>query len=275
MGLKNFERLKNLSSWRKLSIATWRAPNDPTVYGQLPIDFTACRAYLEKINKDSDIKITVTHLVAKAVALALRSFPDLNGIIRWRRIYIRKTVDISLQVAIEQKGRAEKPDLSAAKVENCDEKSLQQIARELKKKSESIRTGNDPQFRSTLRMLDLLPPLLLTWAVKLMVFLTFDLGLAFPRLGLPRDPFGSAMVTSVGMLRVPSGFAPLVPLSRVPIIVCAGEVKDQPWVIEGQLVVRPVLDLSFTFDHRFIDGLTGSRMANYLRGIIENPDKFF
>lgn len=272
----HFEQLKNPSSWRRIAIASWNPPNDPTVYFSFPIEFSRAKKFLEKCNASSGIKITPTHLVSKAVALTLRHYPELNGIIKWRRIYLRKTVDIFLQVAIAEGDAGGHPDLSGAKIAACDTKNLSQIAAELSKKSAAIRAGKDPQFRTTLRMLNRIPALLLAWGLRLTGFLIFNLGLNLPRLGLPADPFGSAMVTSVGSLGIPSGFAPLSPPSRVPIIVCVGAVTDRPWVVDGQVMVRPILDLSISFDHRFIDGLSGARMAEYFQSLIDNPgDKLF
>lgn len=274
MKSKRFERLKNPSSWRRISIANWKAPNDPTVYFAFPIEFSRAQRFLEQISRESKIKMTPTHLVSKAVALTLRRYPELNGIIKWRRIYLRKSVDIFLQVAIAEQNTTERPDLSGTKIEKCDAKNLVQIAVELKEKSRSIREKRDPQFKLTLKLLNNIPALFLSWCVRLIGFLIFNLGLNLPRLGLPADPFGSAMVTSVGSLGIASGFAPLTPMSRVPLIVCVGEVTDRPWVVDGQVAARPILDLSVTFDHRFIDGLSASRMAEYFKGIIENPERY-
>ncbi len=273
MASSPFYRLAHPSSWRRLSVANWRAPNDPTVYGSFPVDFTAARQFLLQLNTGTGPKVTVTHLVAKAMALTLRRFPDLNGIIRWKKIYLRKTVDIFLQVAIAEGKDQKRPDLSGVKITSCDEKSLHDISLELQEKGEQIRKKEDPQFKRSLKMLDRVPAFFLPWLVRLISFLIYNLDIHLPRLGLPADPFGSAMVTSVGMLKVPSGFAPLVPMSRVPLIVCVGEVVDRPWVVDGQVVPRPILDLSFTFDHRFMDGLTGSRMTKYFQEIIQDPAK--
>lgn len=268
-----FERLKNPSAWRRIAVATWKTPNDPTVYGKLPIEFSKALTFLDEINSKSSQKITVTHLVGKALALVLKKYPDLNGIIRWKRIYLRKKVDLFFQVAVEERGPGEKPELSGAIVEACEDKSLGEIAASLKLKSRAIREGDESHFKATFALLKHVPPLLLSWIIRLATFIIYNLGLSFPKLGLPADPFGSAMVTSVGMWHLPPGFAPLVPVSRVPLIVCVGEVRDKPWVIDGQLSVCPILTLTFTFDHRFMDGLTGSRMAHYFRDILENPEK--
>lgn len=270
---KKFYLLKKPSDWRRLSIANWKAPNDPTVYGSLEIDFRKALDFLKQLNEKTETKVTVTHLVAKMAALTLKKFSDLNGIIRFQKIYLRKTVDIFLQVAIESSKPNEKPDLSGAKIERCDEKSLLQIASELKSKSKNIRKKEDPHFKSSNRMLCFVPAFFLPFVLRFLTFLIYDLGLSLNFFGVPEDPFGSAMVTSVGMFKVPSGYAPLVPMSRVPLIICVGEVKEKPWVIDGVVTPCPILDLSFTFDHRFMDGLTGARMAHYFEEILENPKK--
>ncbi|MBI4412202.1 MAG: 2-oxo acid dehydrogenase subunit E2, partial [Deltaproteobacteria bacterium] len=183
---KIFHPLKNPASWRRISIATWNAPNDPTVYGKLEIDAGQAVAYLEKLNRESPIKVTMTHLVARAAALVLNRFPDLNGIIKWKKIYLRKTVDIFLQVAIEEEKNGERPDLSGAKIEGCENKTITQIARELKDKSGQIRRKDDPQFKSTIRMLNLVPAFVLSWFIRFLTFLNYNFGVNLTWMGVPR-----------------------------------------------------------------------------------------
>ncbi len=269
--MKRFTKLANPSSWRRISLATWNGPNDPTVYGLLEFDFTKGAAFLAKLGETTPQKITVTHLVAKATALTLRDYPDLNGIIRWGQIYLRNSIDIFLQVAVPEGGGVEKPDLSGAKIDSCDRKDLATIAKELAAKSKKIRERKDPQFESLLKVLRWIPSLFLRPLVRLLAFFIHNLGGGF--LGLPVDPFGSAMVTSVGSLGVPPGLAPLVPISRTPLIICVGEVVQKPWVVGELVVPRPILELGVTFDHRFMDGLTASRMLHYFREILENPER--
>jgi pyruvate dehydrogenase E2 component (dihydrolipoamide acetyltransferase) len=42
-------------------------------------------------------------------------------------------------------------------------------------------------------------------------------------------------------------------------ILCFGAVRDMPWVVDGEIVVRKVTQLALSFDHRLIDGELGSR----------------
>ncbi len=269
-----FTRLKNPASWRRLSIATWKAPNDSSVYGSISVEATPLLHFLDQINKESPVKITLTHLIAKAVATILQKYPDINGIIRWGQIYLRKSVDIFFQVALLESSELDKPDLSGAKIENCESKTICQIAKELVEKSQKIRGGKDPQFKQSHQLLRWAPTWLLPIILRFISFLVHDLGVNLPKWGLPADPFGSVMITSVGSLKVPPGFAPLVPVSRVPLILCVGGVEKKPWVVEGGVAARPVLDINVTFDHRFMDGVTGARMFHFFKEILATPEKY-
>src|SRR4030095_9471834 len=110
-----------------------------------------------------------------------------------------------------------------------------------------------------------LPWWLLRPAVRLTDLLTNELALDLPSQGLPRDPFGSAVVTSVGMFGIDTAFAPFVPLARCPMLLRVPEVRERRWVERGEVVARPVLRLCATFDHRVVDGFAAGALARTLR----------
>jgi pyruvate dehydrogenase E2 component (dihydrolipoamide acetyltransferase) len=68
---------------------------------------------------------------------------------------------------------------------------------------------------------------------------------------------------------------PLVPYSRVPILLAVGAVKDAPVVEDGKLGVGKIMKVHATFDHRFIDGFHASVMSRVLRKWLENPYEHF
>lgn len=51
-----------------------------------------------------------------------------------------------------------------------------------------------------------------------------------------------------------------------------GRIKDKAVVEDGEVVVRKVLPLSLTFDHRVIDGAYGAKFLNELVNHLEDPD---
>jgi pyruvate/2-oxoglutarate dehydrogenase complex dihydrolipoamide acyltransferase (E2) component len=226
-------------------------------------------AYAERIRKETGTRVTVTHLVARGVALAVRRFPQLNGIVARGRIMLRDTVDIFIQVAV-QGGT----DLSGFKIARADEKTVVEIAREVEERVERLRQRRDRQVERTKSVLDRIPVGILGPFLRTMAYLTYDLDLDLSRLGMVKDEFGCAMVTNVGTFGITQAFAPLVPFSRTPIVVLVGEVLERPTVEGGRVVVRPMMNIGVTFDHRFMDGWHGGAMVQLFRAYLENPASF-
>jgi 2-oxoisovalerate dehydrogenase E2 component (dihydrolipoyl transacylase) len=50
-----------------------------------------------------------------------------------------------------------------------------------------------------------------------------------------------------------------------------GRIAEKPWVHEGQLSVRRVVQLSFTFDHRVCDGGTAGGFLRHVADCVEQP----
>ncbi|QDY90235.1 2-oxo acid dehydrogenase subunit E2 [Arthrobacter sp. UKPF54-2] len=54
-------------------------------------------------------------------------------------------------------------------------------------------------------------------------------------------------------------------------ILGVGRIIDKPWVVNGELAVRKVTELTLTFDHRVCDGGTAGGFLRYVADAIENP----
>lgn len=50
-----------------------------------------------------------------------------------------------------------------------------------------------------------------------------------------------------------------------------GQIADEPVVRDGQIVIRPMMMLSMTFDHRLIDGAEAGRFRARLKSYLESP----
>lgn len=88
-----------------------------------------------KINNASNIKILIDAFIAKAAALAMNTFPEINS--SWANGKIRKynTVDVSIAVAIDG-------GLITPIVRNCDKKSLKEISKEIRSLADSAKAGS-------------------------------------------------------------------------------------------------------------------------------------
>lgn len=246
----------------------WRAPNDPQIYGAMDIDATALRRFLDGC-RELGHKVTPTHLVGRAVALTLREVPELNARIVGGYAIPRETVDVFFQTAVEG-GR----DLSGVKVERCDAKSVVEMAEELDRRSKAAKSGNDVDLGKSKRTMDALPVPILRAALRLTAWIAGDLDKGVRALGLAKSPFGSAAVTSIGMFGLPTGFAPLSWMYRIPLIVVVGALEDKAVVVDGRVEARPVLPITATMDHRFVDGWHIARAMRAFRGYLESPATF-
>jgi pyruvate/2-oxoglutarate dehydrogenase complex dihydrolipoamide acyltransferase (E2) component len=88
---------------------------------------------------------------------------------------------------------------------------------------------------------------------------------------VPRDAFGSIMITNVGSLGLEEAYVPPVPYSRVPLLLALGSIRDTPVVKDGVVGVEKTMRLCATFDHRILDGAHAAAMARTMREWIEDP----
>jgi pyruvate dehydrogenase E2 component (dihydrolipoamide acetyltransferase) len=257
------------TGWRKVAAAVWGSPSDPQIYGDIEIDAGALLDFIEAARAGSETRVTVTHVVGKAVAHALAEHPELNTFMSRGRFVPHESVDIFFVVAVGG-GR----DLSGVKVRGADRKSVEEIARELEERAGRIRTGDDAEFGKSKQMVDRTPTWLLRVGLGLADWLTADRRMDLKRFGLPREFFGSAIVTSVGMFGVQRAYGPLSPYYRIPFLALVGEITKKPVVVDDQIVIRPILTISATMDHRYLDGAHAAKLARSVRAYLAEPSAF-
>lgn len=258
----------SLRGWRRVASAMWHAPNDPQIFGALDIDARPIRALIARA-ATAGHRLTPTHVVGRAVAHALFQVPELNTHIAFGRSREHSTADVFF-IASVGKGN----DLSGVKIRDAGGKSVVEIADELNERGHALKTGHDKNFARSKKLTDAVPALLLRPLLRASAFLTETLDLDLKPLGLERRPFGSAMVTSVGMFGLPHGFAPLAWMYGVPLLVLVGELTTKAIVVDGRVEAREMLPITATIDHRYVDGAQIARAMNAFREYLAAPLEF-
>jgi hypothetical protein len=82
-----------------------------------------------------------------------------------------------------------------------------------------------------------------------------------------RQYSSSVMVTAVGMFGRGGGWAITMP--NFTLTVALGGITEKPWVVEGRIEVREVLDMTVSIDHDIVDGAPAARFVNQLRELVE------
>lgn len=260
--------MKKLTGWRRIANAIWRAPTDPQIYGTLEVDAEALMRFQARA-RAAGHHVTPTHIAGRAVAHVLREVPDLNVRLRGGVALPRNSVDVFFITAVHG-GH----DLSGVKVVDVPARPAVALAEELARRAGEMKAGRDAEFDRSKGAMDLLPMPLLRIAVRLVALATEDLQLDLPSLGLHPSPFGSAMVSSVGMFGIPQGFAPLAWMYDVPLLVLVGEITERPVAREGRVEVRSVLPLSVTIDHRYVDGWHLAEAMRAFQAYLAAPERF-
>ncbi|MCK9265881.1 2-oxo acid dehydrogenase subunit E2 [bacterium] len=81
------------------------------------------------------------------------------------------------------------------------------------------------------------------------------------------------IISNLGMYGV-DNFQPIISPPGVAIM-GVGSINKEPVVISGSVEVRSVMNVSFSFDHRVIDGSYAGLFYSYFKKITENPSLHF
>jgi pyruvate dehydrogenase E2 component (dihydrolipoamide acetyltransferase) len=172
---------------------------------------------------DPDLKISINDIVIKVVAAALVQHPAVNASFQDKFIRYYEHADIGVAVAIED-------GLITPVIRSADQKSLSEIASEVRALAERARTRK-------------LKPEEYTGA-------TFSIS----NLGM----FGIDEFTAV--INPPEGG-----------ILAVGAMAAKPVVRDNEIVVRQMMRVTMSCDHRVIDGATGAKFLQTVKKILENP----
>lgn len=251
--------------WRKLAGSAWGRPLDPQFFGDLELDAGALLSFQAEARRLSGVHVTLTHLVGRAVARGLAQIPQLRTRRARGREHPRESVDVFFIVAA---GGGQ--ELTGVKVRDADQKTAIELGDEVVRRCAAM-AGGDPELGRGKALLARLPPAALRWALRAGAWLTSDLNLDLSWLGMPRQAFGGAMITSVGGWGISRAYSPLADYYRVPVLVLVGAVEQRPAAVAGEVVARPRLTLTATFDHRYVDGFHAARFAEAVREYCEHP----
>lgn len=256
----------DMSARRKLMIASFGPPDSGVILGTLEMDVTATLAYIARKRATTSDHMTITHVVLRALGVALAHSPSVNGHLVFGNYYPAPTVDISCLVAVDG-GK----DLGVCRLPAVDTMDLATICARVRGDASKLRGGKDKEQADRNRLLRLLPTYVVRPIVNVVGWLGGAVGLRVKAVGVEPYMFGACMVTSVGMMGLDLAFAPLTPYAQTPMLVTVGAIKDKAVVVDGQVAVRPILTITTTIDHRYVDGSEAARMASSVKKFIEDP----
>jgi pyruvate dehydrogenase E2 component (dihydrolipoamide acetyltransferase) len=265
---------KDLSIFRRVALGTWKTVGDPSVYGSLTLHMDEAMRYRDEFRAKTGKRLTITHMMAKAVGCTFEAMPDANAILRFGHPYLRDEIGVFFQVASTDETTGE-IDLSGITIRKPNEKSLEDIVDEFDARLVKVRKGTDAEIGQARKPFKRIPYFLIGLILKAISYVTLTLNISLKWAGIPRDPFGSVMITNIGSLGLEEAYVPLVPYSRVPLLLALGEVKEVPIVKDGEVTIGQLMKVFATFDHRLLDGSHAAIMSRTLKEWFQNPYEHF
>jgi pyruvate dehydrogenase E2 component (dihydrolipoamide acetyltransferase) len=199
----------------------------PHYYVAVSVDMTDALKLRQELNAglEGNGRVSVSHLILKACALALEKEPRFNATLTEQGNAIHNEINIGLAVALED-------GLVVPAILDCRGKSLGALARASRDVAERARGG-------TLRPAEL------------------------------ND--GTFTISNLGMYNVETLIAVIQPGQSA--ILGVGLVEERPVVREGQVVVRQMMTVALSADHRVTDGAMGAQFVAEMKRLLEQPTR--
>jgi pyruvate/2-oxoglutarate dehydrogenase complex dihydrolipoamide acyltransferase (E2) component len=221
------------------------------MHGLLDLDVTEARKRLESHDPPLSFTAFIVACVGRAVALhpGVHAYRDWFG-----RLVTHHYVDASTIVEVSTR---EGPFPLVHTLRDADIRDVADLSAELHRVKHTPFPQQQRQSRKFLPMLTRLPG-----TIRLLYAL-------LSRSVRLRQRSGTVGVTAIGMFADGGGFA-LTPLSLMSLQLVVGGISERPRVVEGQVTIRDVLDLTVTVDHNVVDGGPAARFGAELRHQIES-----
>lgn len=252
--------------WRVTSAAIYTTPTDSRVYGTLDIDVTDAKGFMKQ-KREAGTKITMVHLATAVLARAVAfDVPEMNCFIRRGAVVGRKRLDVMVPVAMGEEG------VTSVIIRDAHARTVSSIAEEISRKAKQARAGTESKAAQNKYLLNKIPWPFRRPVFRLLKWITVDMGLEIKALGLSADSFGSFVVSDIGSHGLATGMTALMPAAKVPAVIVLGKIEEKPVVRDGEIVIRTILPLTGTFDHRIVDGAQIGKLARGIKRNFRKPE---
>lgn len=222
------------------------------MYGFVEVDVTKANRLLASHDPPSSLTAFVVASVARAVAAR----PDVHAYRNWRgRLVTHHYVDVATMVEIST---PEGPFAIAHVLRDADVRGVPELTTELRQ------VKREPSASRSGRWLERIAPTATRIPGTLQAMYA-----VMARSVAARQRIGTVAVTAVGMFAGGGGFG-TTPLSLMSVEVIVGGMSQRPRVVDGQIAIRDVLDLTLAIDHNLVDGAPAARFGAEFRELLES-----
>jgi len=261
-----------LNSFRQFAIWAWGNNTSPNIFLTVEFDVSNTIAYLSERNNNNFESISIFHVFLKIMGLTIEKFPDLNRVLIRKKIYRRESIDLFIIKAKKSNNPLDRYDLEGLKLKAPQHRRLKEFAPLLR----SLAKTTDEKIRTVhkkwIAVAKFFPLPVTKCFVGLYDWLAYSLNMNPEMVGFPQDEFGSMWVSDIGSFGLPSACVPLFPVSRCGLGASIGQAEQKPVVVDGQIVIRDIVQVTLSCDHRLFDASHAAKPINYMKKLLKNPE---
>ena len=223
------------------------------MYGLVDVDVTRANQLLAGHQPPS----SMTAFVVASVARAAAAHPEVHAYRNWRgQLVTHHYVDVATMVEIST---PQGPFAIPHVLRDADIRAVPELTAELRQ------VKRDPSASFSGRWLERAAPAATRIPGTLPAMYA-----VMARSVAARQRVGTVAVTAVGRMSACGAGFGITPLSLMSLEVIVGAMSQRPRVIDGQVTIRDVLDLTLAIDHNVVDGAPAARFGAEFRALLES-----
>ena len=259
--------------YRRLMFYIMPTRSESVVFFERKIDATALQAFVARSRTEFDANLT--HAAVAAAAIALRVTGRVNRFTVGRRLYQRKGQWMTFAMKRKKTGAGfdHAAKLATVKIDFREGESYGDFAGRINGLITENRSGKKTTADKEYTLFNLLPRPLLELAARSLGWL--DYYNLLPSFFIRPDPmYTSIFIANLGTLKMDAGFHHLYEYGTCSLFVMMGQIREEPTVVDGEVVVRPMISLRFTYDERIDDGLNARFGVDALARVLSEPERW-
>lgn len=265
---KDGMRVTNLDAVHKIMPHLMENRCNAEVYSYETIDVTDILKYLDKVNKNSEQKITLFHAVVTAIAKTIYNRPLLNRFVAGKRFYDRNYISISFVAKNKLEDNAEERLIILKTNYNMN---LFDISNKILTSVQKTRKENSNELNNTLSLVTMWPRCIIN--IIMWIFRKLDYYGLVPKSISDTDPnYSTVLLSNLGSIKANCCYHHLNNYGTNSVVSTIGVIKEKNVLDkQGKVKTRKYVDISFTLDERIADGIYFAKSIRLLKYILENP----
>lgn len=231
------------------------------------LDVTSLLKFVEKKNKNCEIKMTAFQAIITALAKTIYNRPLLNRFVAGKRYYDRNTITFSFVAKNKFEDNAEERLIILNTQYNMN---IDDISSKIYNKVSETRNLGTNNMNDTLAFVTKWPRFIVSFIMW--CFRKADYYDLIPKSITSTDPnYSTVLISNLGSIKAGACYHHLNNYGTNSIVITVGEIKEKEIIENKKTVKKNVVDIGFTIDERIADGFYFAKSIKLFKHIIENP----